>query len=228
VIVNKFQYKPISRTDANGKRLYLLPDGSRVPSVTTILDATKTAEKMRGLMEWRKRVGNAKATQITTEAANVGTVMHKKLEEYCLGTNKPAGSNHIQKQAHDMAQVIIDKGLVHMNEVWGVEINLYHSGLYAGTTDCLGEWKNEPAIIDFKQTNKPKKDEWIEDYRIQLAAYIEAHNSMFGTDIKRGVVLMCSRNLDYQQWVIEGDVLKEATNQWWLRVEEYYRNIGLI
>jgi hypothetical protein len=222
-MTSKFNYTPMSRETIAGKRHYCLPDGSKVASVTTILDKTKSQEKMEILANWRKRVGPANAQVITTEAAGVGTVMHKMLEEHCLGTAKPPGSNNVQKIAHPMAQQIIQNGLVHMNEIWGTEIPLFYPGLYAGTTDLAGVWKGEEAILDFKQTNKPKKEEWIEDYKIQLCAYAAAHNEVHGTKIKRGVVLMCSRACEYQEFVIEGADFEYWTGQWWDKVEQYYR-----
>jgi genome maintenance exonuclease 1 len=220
----KFNYTPINRETIDGKRHYCLPDGSKVASVTTILDKTKPKEKMEALQKWRDWVGHDKAQVITTEAAGVGTVMHKMLEEHCLGKAKPPGSNNVQKIAHPMAQQIIENGLVHMSECWGTELPLYYPGLYAGTTDLAGVWKGKEAIMDFKQTNKPKKEEWIDDYKLQLAAYATAHNEVHGTNIKRGVILMCSRACEYQEFVVDGADFAYWTDQWWNRVEQYYRS----
>lgn len=218
----RYDYGQLTRTTVEGRRHYCLPDGSRVPSVTTILEVTKPEEKRQALNEWRRRVGTERAQQITTEAANVGTVMHKKLEEYCLGKLGEPGSNQIQQKAHAMAQHVISQGLQYLEECWGVEVPLYYSGLYAGTTDCLGLWKDGAAVLDFKQTNRPKKREWIEDYFLQLAAYIQAHDNTYGTEIKRGVILMCSRDCEYQEFVIEGDELEQWKHRWWDRVEKFY------
>ncbi len=224
MLLQKFNYTPISRTSIDGKRHYSLPDGSAVPSVTTILDKTKSEEKKQILQNWRKRVGEAKAQQITTEAASRGTRMHKWLENFVLdGQIGTPGSNPFSQQSHAMANVIIFEGLgKNVSEFWGVEVPVYYSGLYAGTTDCIGVWKGKPAILDFKQTNKPKKREWIEDYFLQLAAYALAHNNMHGTDIKTGVILMCSANNEYQEFVIEEDEFEHWTNEWLKRVESYY------
>jgi genome maintenance exonuclease 1 len=222
-ITPRFNYTPINRETIHGKRHYCLPDGTKVASVTTILDATKSQEKTEALHNWRNRVGHAKAQTITTEAAGVGTTMHKMLEEHCLGKSKPPGSNQVQQIAHPMAQKIINEGLVHLDECWGTEVPIYFPGLYAGTTDLIGVWKGQPAILDFKQTNKPKKEEWIEDYKIQLTAYALAHNTVHNTNIKTGVVLMCSRACEFQHWVIDGAEFEYWESQWWNRVESYYR-----
>lgn len=221
----KFNYQKISRETIDGKRHYCLPDGSKVASVTTILDKTKPQEKVEALQKWRDRVGHANAAVITKEAAGTGTVMHKMLEEHCLGISKPPGSNQVQKIAYPMAQEIIQKGLVHMDEIWGNELALFYSGLYAGSTDLAGVWKKQESILDFKQTNKPKKREWIDDYFIQLVFYGTAHNHMFNTNIQQGVILMCSRACEYQEFVVEGNEWKFYEGKMWDRIEQYYRDL---
>jgi len=222
LVVPKFDYASMSRQSINGKRFYSTPTGEKLPSVTTILSATMPQEKLDGLQKWRDAVGHQKAQTITTEAAGVGTVMHKLLEEHTLGLSKPPGTNMVQKIAHPMAQKIINEGLIHLNELWGVEIPLYFPGLYAGSTDGAGLWKGNEAIFDYKQTNKPKKDEYVTDYKLQLCAYALAHNEVYKTNIRTGVILMCSRACEYQQWVIEGEEFDYWADQWWSRVEKYY------
>ena len=229
MITTKYTYTKPSREEVNGVRHYLLPDGSKVPSVTTILDKTKPFEKVQALQNWRKRVGEQEAQRITTESAGRGTRMHKFLEDYVNDdVLKEAGTNPYSQQSRRMADSIVRQGLCNVSEYWGTEVPLFYSGLYAGTTDCLGIWKGKPAILDFKQTNKPKKREWIEDYFLQLSAYAAAHNNMHGTDIQTGVILMCSApaTIDdapvYQEFVVEGAEFALWTNKWWDRVEEYY------
>lgn len=224
MLLQKYNYTPINRTTIDGKRHYCLPDGSKVPSVTTILDRTKSEESKQALNNWRKRVGAVQAQAITTEAASRGTRMHKWLETYVKeGDMGLPGTNPFSQQSHSMANIIVFEGLAkNVNEFWGVEVPVYYSGLYAGTTDCIGLWKAKPAILDFKQTNKPKKREWIGDYFVQLAAYALAHNATHGTDIKTGVILMCSANNEYQEFVIEEDEFELWTQEWLKRVELYY------
>lgn len=224
MLINKFNYTKINRETIDGKRHYCLPDGSKVPSVTTILDKTKPEEKRQALANWKRRVGEAQAQQITTEAAGRGTRMHKWLETYVINGNMGLpGSNPYSQQSHAMANIIVFEGLAkNVSEFWGVEVPIYYSGLYAGTTDCIGLWKGKPAILDFKQTNKPKKREWIDDYFIQLAAYAMAHNNTYGTDIKQGVILMCSANNEYQEFEILEDEFEYWSNEWLKRVELYY------
>lgn len=224
MLLEKYNYTPISRESIDGKRHYCLPDGTKVPSVTTILDKTKSAESRIALANWRRAVGEKRAQEITTEAASRGTRMHKWLETFVKdGDMGLPGSNPFSKQSHAMANVIVFEGLgKHVTEYWGVEVPVYYSGLYAGTTDCIGVWKGRPAIMDFKQTNKPKKREYIEDYFLQLAAYALAHNSTHGTDIKDGVILMCSANNEYQEFEVTGSEFEMYTHKWLERVEQYH------
>jgi genome maintenance exonuclease 1 len=233
LLIERFNYTPLDRASVEGKRLYATPDGSKVPSVTTILDKTKPWEKVQALLNWKKAVGEKKAQEIVTEAAGRGTRMHKFLEDYVKqGIINPPGTNPYSKQSHSMAEVVITRGLCNVNEVWGVEVPLYYPGLYAGTTDGCGLHLNEQAILDYKQTNKPKKEEWIEDYYLQLTAYALAHNKVHGTSIRKGVVLMCVKPPEispmvwgtpvYQEFILTADRFDHWEAQWWNRVEQYY------
>jgi len=218
----------------DGRRFYATPDGQRLPSVTTILDKTKSQEKIEILNNWRRRVGAENAQKITTEAANRGTRMHTYLERYIKeGAIPPRGSNPFSWPSYVMAEEVIKQGLQHVSEFWGIEVPLYFPGVYAGTTDGAGIHLNQESILDYKQTNRPKKREWIEDYFMQLCAYAEAHNELHGTQIKKGVVLMCVKpDLDanhnivgqpqYQEFVLEGSEFEHYRTQWWKKVEQYY------
>ena len=224
LITNKFDYKPLDRTSVDGKRKYLTPDGGAVASVTTILDATKDKTH---LIAWRKRVGEAKAKEIVTEAAGVGTRMHKYLEDYVdTGEWPSAGSNPYAQQAHSMAEQIKLHAMQDVGEIWGSEVQLYVPQLYAGTTDLVGTYKGQPSIMDFKQTNRPKKVEWVEDYFLQLTAYAIAHNEIYGTNICEGHVFMCSRDGEYQQFDIWPDEFAEWESAWWDRVYTFYEKIA--
>lgn len=217
----------------DGKRVYLTPAGESLVSVTTILDRTKPEEKRQALADWRNRVGKERAQQITIDAANRGTRMHTYLENYVQsGEMKPLPTNPYAHPSWFMAAEVILKGLQNVDEFWGVEVSVYYSGLYAGTTDCVGVWKGRPAIIDFKQTNKPKKREWIDEYFLQLAAYAQAHDHMYGTDIDQGVILMaCQPKLladntystpEYLEFEVSRDEFAHWKDQWNKRVELYY------
>ncbi len=224
LLVSKYNYKPLTRDDSTGRRLYQTPDGTAVPSVTTILDKTKPAEAREALARWKKAVGEQKAQEIVTEAAGRGTRMHKFLEDHIKGIPlKESVTNPFAQQSLDMARKVIAEGFPKINEVWGSEVPLYFPELYAGTTDCCGIHDGEEAILDFKQTNKPKKVEWIGDYFLQLTAYALAHNEVHGTNIRKGVILMCSKDYEYQEFILEPKDFDYWTEEWCKRVEQYYK-----
>ena len=235
MLKQKYDYQPLSRTSEDGRRLYQTPDGSRVPSVTTVLDRTKPEEARQALQNWRNRVGHQQAQQITTEAASRGTRMHTYLENYIRdNTIIEATTNPYSWASMAMAKTVVDQGFTdRISEVYGVEIPLYFPRLYAGTTDGVGMHLGEEAILDYKQTNKPKKREWIGDYFLQLTAYALAHNEVYGSTIRKGVILMCVRpeqdeNLaitsppQYQEFILEGSEFDHYANEWWKRLELYY------
>ena len=230
--VERFQYKNCQQINdpVTRKRVYQTPDGERLPSVTTILSATKD---MTALNEWKKRVGHEKAQQITTEAANRGTSMHGNLERFISGLPRVSGNNLVHQISNIMADVIIANGLSKVNEVWAMEQSLYYKGLYSGTTDLVGVYDGEPAVMDYKQSNKPKQESYVDDYRMQLVAYIMAHNNTYGTNIRRGVIFMAVKPPEiapvmygeskYQQF----DLLPTDFNYWedqcLNKVETYYK-----
>lgn len=223
LLVKKFKYHSISRRQVNGKRLYLTPDGHSVASVTTILSKTKDNTH---LFEWRKRVGEKKAQEITTEAAGVGTRMHKYLEDYIdTGVWPKEGSNPYAIQANKMAKVIKEKAFPLINEIIGSEVNLWMPQMYAGTTDLVCTYNGNLSICDFKQTNKPKKQEWVDDYYLQLVAYIEAHNELYKTNINEGHIFMCSRNFEYQQFDLLPNDYSYWKNEWYNRLYSYYKSL---
>ena len=219
--VEKYDYHKVKQINLDGKRLYEAPDGTKTPSVTTILGKTKD---MTHLNAWKKRVGEANAQRIVTEASGVGTAMHNNLERFLIGEERKPGNNHVHVQANKMADEIINNALVDVDEIWGIEQALYYPELYSGTCDVVGQYKGQPCIMDFKQTNKPKKKEWVDDYYMQLAAYAMAHNSVYGTDIKEGHIFMCSRELQYQQFDLVPEEFEHWSNEWLKRVEDYYTN----
>jgi len=235
MLIEKYNYQPMNRVLEDGKRVYSSPDGTKLPSVTTVLDRTKPQEARQALQQWRDRVGHAKAQAITTEAAGRGTRMHAYLEQY-IKENRMSEmtTNPFSWASLSMANKIIKEGLENkVTQFYGVEIPLYFPQLYAGTTDGVGVHLGEEAILDYKQTNKPKKREWIGDYFLQLAAYSLAHNEVYGTNIRKGVVLMCvkpeqNENLvvisepQYQEFILEGTEFDHYCNEWWKRLELYY------
>jgi len=220
LIKPKYTYEKLKRVEVDGKRRYAAPGGAPVASVTTILSNTKD---MSHLIAWKKRVGEQKAQEIVTEASGVGTRMHHYLEKYVeTGEWPQPGSNPYAQQAHMMATTIKVHAMDDVDEIWGSEVPLYVPNIYAGTTDLVGVYKGNPCIMDFKQTNKPKKLEWVEDYFLQLTAYAIAHNEVHGTDIREGHIFMCSRAGEYQQFDLWPDEFAEWEQEWWNRCKQYY------
>jgi genome maintenance exonuclease 1 len=213
-----YDYKKLNRIDGK-QRLYETPAGDKVPSVTTIL--SKTGDNS-GLIAWRKRVGNEEANRISKESTGLGTLVHTHVENYLLGKERPGGKNLVHEMATRMADKIINEGLPSVTEVWGMEVQLYFPGLYAGTTDLVGMYEGVPAIMDHKTSKALKKEEWMEDYFIQTCAYALAHNELYGTDIKKGVLFMTTRNDNYKTYIIEGSKFKQYTEKWLERVETFY------
>ena len=219
---NSYRYPKTQREKIEGKRHYVF-DKEKLPSVTTILDLTQSAEKRESLKTWTERVGEEAAEKIKSESAARGTAMHKILEKYILEQGY-LDETAVGKQAHNMAIQVIQGGLSNVTEYYGTECTLYYPGLYAGQTDLVGIHKGQDAIIDFKQTNKPKRKEWIDDYFMQLSAYAMAHNILFGTTISKGVVMMCSKDNYYQEFIVEGEEFKKHAHNFLRRVDEYYKN----
>jgi genome maintenance exonuclease 1 len=150
--------------------------------------------------------------------------MHTFLENYIKGeTLSESLSNPYAQQSLDMAKIVIEKGFPKIQEVWGSEVPLYFPELYAGTTDCCGIHEGDESILDFKQTNKPKKLEYISDYFLQLTAYALAHNEVHKTNIRKGVILMCSKDFEYQEFILEPKDFDYWTEEWCKRVEQYYK-----
>ena len=221
IINKKYKYKDFKRIDG-AERFYSF-GALKVTSVTTILKKTQPKEKQDSLKKWRERVGEAEAEKIRDNAAAVGTALHKCLEKYILekGNLKYFDDTPVGRQAREMANIIIGRSFFNIDEVWGCEVHLAGEN-YAGTTDAVGIFDGEPAIIDFKQTNKPKKEEWIEDYYLQLSAYAMAHNYMFSTNISQGYILMCSRDGYFQQFHLTPEMFPTYCDKWKKRLEIYY------
>ena len=219
-LIQKYNYAELKRKDGDA-RLYLTPDGEALPSVTTILSKTKDKSFLK---KWRAKVGEEEAEKIIRDSAKIGTALHLYIARFVNG-DKYKDLTEVGVQAEKMAQKIIDEAFKDITEIWGSEVHLYNPGKYAGTTDMVGVYKGRPTIIDFKQTNRPKKREWVQDYLMQLAAYAAAHNAMFDTEIEQGVVLMCSRDLTFQRFELEGEKFVRATNAFMKKLDAYNASI---
>jgi len=217
----QYKYPKSSRSLVEGNRHYDISN-EKLPSVTTIISLTQSEEKKQSLEQWRKRVGEQEAENIKNTAAARGTLMHSFLEYYVRG-DKLLDLSDEGQVASGMGQIIIDQGLKEMEEVWGSEVTLFYPGLYAGSTDLCGVYGGRESIVDFKQTNKPKRREWVEDYFVQLAAYAMAHDVVYKTCIDQGVVLMCSKDKYFQKFTSNGKEFTRYKHKFLAKVDQYYK-----
>ena len=215
-----YKYPKSIRETLKGVRHYDVND-EKLPSVTTILQATQSLEKTESLARWASRVGQTEADRIKNTAAKRGTAMHSYLETYLQG-GKILDLRDVGREASSMAETIIEKGFPDLHEVWGVECTLHYPGLYAGQTDMCGIYQGRESIVDFKQSNKPKKIEWIEDMFLQLVAYATAHDQVYGTKIEQGVILMCTPDNFFQRFIVNGSEFREWKWKWLRKISDYY------
>jgi len=221
-LIDRYVYPKSTRESIEGLRHYTV-DGEeqKLPSVTTVLAQTKNQKDKESIERWKAQVGEKRAEEIKNEAAARGTAMHKYLEDLILG-QRSMDLTTTGQEAQKMAEIIMDRGLNDCSNVYGVEAVLYYPGLYAGSCDLIASYNGKLAIIDFKQTNKPKQREWIKDYFLQMAAYGMAHDAVYDTAIELGIIMMCSRDGYYQQFVIEGKEFRDAKHEFLRRLNIYY------
>ncbi len=219
-----YNYPPCVRSTIDGFRKYEIGK-EKLPSVTTILKNTESPEKAESLARWRQKVGENEAEKITNDAARRGTAMHSYLETYVKGGNL-LDLTDVGHEASRMGQVIIHQGFNDLEEIWGSEVTLHYPELYAGQTDLCGIYQWRESIVDFKQTNKPKKIEWIEDMFLQLAAYAMAHDQVYGTCVEQGVILMCSKDGFFQRFIVNGKNFTRYKHKFLEKIGQFYRKTG--
>ena len=215
---NKYSYiRGKQITDAGtGIRHYDF-QGMRLPSVTTILAKTKNQSY---LTAWKNKIGHEKAESIKNLSSKRGTAMHKFLESHVTGVGYD-DLTPIGYQAKPMAKKIVEMGLESVSEIYGSEVMLHYPGLYAGSTDLVCLHNGMETIVDFKQSNRPKKEEWIDDYYLQIAAYAMAHDAYYGSEIRQGVIMICTPDLYYQEFKITDHGLRTAKHKFLKRLNHY-------
>ena len=214
---NKYSYIQGTSTTDHGSRTYEI-QGARLPSVTTILAKTQDDQYIR---QWRQKVGYDEATRIKNRSSLRGSAMHKFIEkhikEYGYEDLTPVG-----QEAKPMAQKIIEIGLTPITHYYGSEVTLHYPGLYAGATDLVCEHNGMDTIVDFKQANRPKQREWIDDYFLQIAAYAMAHDHVYGSKIRQGVIMICTTDRYYQEFKIQDGDLRREKHKFLKRLDSYY------
>jgi len=214
-ILKKYPYKHYNRFQDTDGRKYLV-DNVKVPSVTTILSATKD---MTQLNDWRRRVGNEEANKIMKKASTVGTEMHQVLE-YALNGEGYYNDMEEGSRPRMMAKTILDN--IKIDEVWGNEVSLEYKNKFAGTCDLTAIAYGKPSIVDWKQANRPKREEWVEDYKLQLGAYYLAHTTNYGP-IEQGVIAICTRDLQYQEFRLSEADLQDYGGKFLDRLERFHK-----
>ena len=214
---SKYNYIDASRIEDQGTRLYDV-NGSRLPSVTTILGATKDQQFLK---EWKAKVGEEEADRIKNLSSRRGTAMHKFLEHYILGTGYD-DLTELGQKAKAMAEKVIDIGLAPVEKYYGSEVTLYYPGLYAGSTDLVCVHNGKDSIVDFKQSNRPKREDWIDDYKMQIAAYAMAHDYVHKSNIEQGIIMVCTHDLYYQEFTVSGAELRQWKHKFLKRLDMYY------
>lgn len=215
----KYDYRPLERVEINSVRHYLV-DGTPVPSVTTILSKTKDAGSEKALAAWRERVGEEEAAAILEKSLSIGTALHKNIEDFIMLGEKPANGN-VQVKA--MTKAMLNLGVSKLDEVWGCEVPVYYPELYAGTSDLIGVYKGKTSIVDFKNSRKMKKRQYIEDYFIQCAAYKMAHDAVYGTEIEQFVILMVSQEFEFGEFIVSGEEVNKYLAAWITRLDKFYQ-----
>lgn len=221
MIANLYQYPELKRVEKNNVRYYQDSLSNLVPSVTTILSATGDHS---GIDAWKRRVGSKTAKAIVDEATTIGTAVHLAIENYLYGKEwEQFTDDKMGMLAHQIAKRFICDCLGDIDEVWGLESGLVLDGLYAGTADCIGIFRGKPTIIDFKTAKKIKRKDWIEDYFLQGAAYANAHNVIYKTNIESIAILMVDRDLLFKEFLVNSKEFNSYTEKWKKRLIGYYK-----
>ena len=217
---NKFNYPKSHKSNENGLRKYVV-GFEKLPSVTSILQVTKSDEDKAALENWKNRVGYKEANRIKSEASNRGTSMHSYIEDFLRGrVNESFFESN--EQYKNMAKTIIESGIKgKLEEIYGMEATLHYPEKYAGTADIIGIYEGKQFLGDFKQSNKIKKSEYIQDYFLQLGAYSLAHNVIYQTNITLGIILLCTVDNCYQEFRIEGNELITYQNLFLGRLKKF-------
>lgn len=214
----KYKYESLVREDGPAGRVYVYGD-TKLPSVTRILSETKDKKELDA---WATRVGEQKAEQIKNEAALVGTHMHMVMDRMIAARDLPRPTSWQMLKGYEMGYRLINTFFPQIDEIWGSETSLYYPDRYAGTADMVCVYRGKPSIVDFKQSNKPKKREWIGDYFHQLAAYALAHDIVHGTNIENAAVMMSVQDGSTQEFTTAGREFQQYKQAWLQRVEQFY------
>lgn len=186
---------PLKRKVEFGRRVYATPNGKKYPSVTTVLGQMNK----KSIDEWRKRVGEKEANRISNESSSVGTKMHQLCEDYMLGRELDS-SNEKQFALFESIKPKIDQ----LGDIYGIELPLYSDYLkLAGTADLVAEYDGNLCILDFKNSRKPKIEDWVEGYYLQGTCYARMFWERYGVLPKEVVVWIAVWDGTFQEFRIK-------------------------
>jgi hypothetical protein len=191
------EMKPLESDEGGGKRHYILPNGSKVPSVTTVLGHFKR----QSINEWRNRVGAAEAQRISNTASTRGTRFHNLLERY-VSNKHDRVADLLAEQTLVARQAFYDvlPTVNRIDNIHYIETPLYSEKmLMAGRTDVIGEFDGTLSIIDFKTALREKKEEYVQDYFQQATAYALMYEERVGQPIDQIVIIISADGLTEPQ-----------------------------
>lgn len=184
VQLSELNFELESETTEKG-RVYKVPGGELYPSITTVL----SAYNKKAIMEWRQRVGEETANKISAKASGRGTKLHNSVEKYLLNEMSDLQMKTMMPDVKEMFLDIRPLLDSHIGDIYGIEQPLYSRKLrLAGRCDCIAEWENELAIVDWKTASKKKEKHYIQNYFMQATAYAEMFEEITGRPINKIVV----------------------------------------
>jgi genome maintenance exonuclease 1 len=211
----------------NGNQYYVNELGDRLPSVTTILNATKPQADRDRLFNWRSRVGKDEASRISGTASRRGTQTHKQIQRYLLGKDSPCPEasrpywESIEPVMHDIDTVRL------------IESPVFHYELsYAGIVDCVAIYKGIPCVCEWKTADKPKGSvERLYEYPLQVTAYLGAVNQYYqdyGVKLEHALLVVAIPELPAEVFLFEPAAVQDYWQQWVERVNEYWKKARLL
>ena len=214
--VREISLKDIPTENIKGKRYYIVDDDIKYPSITTVMSTLPS--KVKGLTDWRNKVGEKEANKISTQAARKGTVVHEIIEQYLDNKLDERRLNPIAVESFRKIQPWLDK---YIDDIYMQEVALWSKHLRtAGRVDCVGKFDGKLSVIDFKTARKPKKKEWISDYFMQSCGYSIMWEERTGIPITSLVIMIAPTGSDPQIFVEHRDTWVTPLLE---QIEYFYR-----
>ncbi|MDX2096612.1 MAG: exonuclease [Leptolyngbyaceae cyanobacterium bins.59] len=208
-----------------GGYYFVNEQGDRLPSVTTILNATKPAEDWDRLLQWRQRVGPAEAQRISSTASRRGMGTHRYIQKYLEGDRQPC-SPAVQPYWESLEPVLQEIQYVRL-----IEGTVFHQDVgYAGKVDCVASYRGVPCVCEWKTADKPRRKlEYLYDYPLQVVAYCGAVNHVYqdyGVYLNYALLVIAVPGMAAEVFWLEPETIVAYWNQWQARVEQYGQQQG--